>query len=118
MPTWNYVAVHLRGKLVPLPQEQIRASLEALSATFEARLAPKAVWTTDKMPPDTLDRLLRTVRPFRFDVEEVRGTWKLNQNKPDAARLSAADHVDAYGIGQDTALLAALMRGAGDTPEA
>jgi transcriptional regulator len=56
---------------------------------FEDRL-PKTPWTTDKMTPDTMDRMMRQILPFRFTVAEVHGTWKLNQNKPEAARLGAA----------------------------
>lgn len=54
--------------------------------------------------------MMRMIVPFRFDVKSVDGTWKLGQNKPDAARNSAADHVTADGIGQETAQLAALMQ--------
>ena len=45
-------------------------------------------------------------------VDEIAGTWKLNQNKPDAVREDAAKHVDGYGIGMEPRILAALMRGA------
>ncbi|PRY21238.1 PaiB family negative transcriptional regulator [Aliiruegeria haliotis] len=114
VPTWNYVAVHLRGTLIPLPQEDLRKSLDRLSLAFEARLEPKPAWTAAKMPADLLDRLMRSIRPFRFEIETVDGTWKLTQNKVPEARMAAADHVDAYGIGQETRLLAALMRGASE----
>ncbi len=110
VPTWNYIAVHLRGTLTQLPAEALRASIDTLAAQFEARLAPKPAWTNDKMPPEALAKMMRMIVPFRFDVETVDGTWKLGQNKPDAARGSAAKHVQAYGIGQETALLAALMK--------
>jgi len=110
VPTWNYVAVHLRGTLTQMPAETLRSSLDTLAAQFEERLAPKTPWTNDKMPPEALGKMMRMIVPFRFDVESVDGTWKLGQNKPDTARSSAAKHVQAYGIGQETALLAALMQ--------
>ncbi len=110
VPTWNYVAVHLRGTLTQLPADALRASIDTLAAQFEDRLSPKAPWINDKMPPEALAKMMRMIVPFRFDVESVDGTWKLGQNKPDAARLSAAKHVQGYGIGQETALLAALMK--------
>lgn len=110
VPTWNYIAVHLRGTLTQLPADALRTSLDTLAAQFEDRLAPKAPWSNDKMPQEALDKMMRMIVPFRFDVETVDGTWKLGQNKPEAARASAAKHVQAYGIGQETALLAALMK--------
>ena len=45
---------------------------------------------------------------------DVQGTWKLNQNKPGAARLAAADALAASPVGQEQAALARLMRGAGE----
>ena len=39
--------------------------------------------------------------PVNF-IEEAQSTWKLNQNKPTNARLSAADQVKQYNIGSDT----------------
>jgi transcriptional regulator len=112
VPTWNYVAIHLRGTLEPEEPAAMRAHLDSLSANFEGRL-PKTPWTADKMEPDTLDRMMRTIRPFRFRVAEVHGTWKLNQNKYDAMRLAAADAVAGSGIGQELDALAALMRSGG-----
>ncbi|QDC11457.1 FMN-binding negative transcriptional regulator [Oceanicola sp. D3] len=112
VPTWNYVAVQLDGQLERLPDAALRDVLDALSDHFEQRLLPKAPWTADKMPADVLARFMRMIQPFRFVVEKVESTWKLGQNKPAEARQAAARQVKGYGIGQDPALLAALMLGA------
>ncbi|WP_375175879.1 FMN-binding negative transcriptional regulator [Pseudooceanicola sp.] len=112
VPTWNYVAVHLTGTLCPLPQEALRGALERLSDTYEERLAPKPVWKLDKVPEEVVERLMRMIRPFELRVEEVDGTWKLAQNKPEAARMAAADGMAAAGLGAKTDALARLMRAA------
>lgn len=109
VPTWNYVAVHLRGSLRLAPQDDLRAHLARVSARFEAELAPKPPWTLDKMTEDALARLERGIVPARFAVESVDGTWKLNQNKPDAARLGAAENVIA-SLGAELSALSALMK--------
>ena len=110
VPTWNYVAVHLIGTLAPLPDAKLPDLLERLSVSFEERLTPKPVWYQSKVDPDALSRMMRMIRPFRFTITDVQGTWKLNQNKPDAVRLAAADHVAAYGIGSEPRILAAMMQ--------
>ncbi|KUF09409.1 FMN-binding negative transcriptional regulator [Pseudoponticoccus marisrubri] len=109
VPTWNYVAVHLTGMLIPLPVETLPDMLARQSAAFEARLAPKPAWTMDKMSTETRARFLRMILPFRMQVSEVQSTFKLNQNKPDAARHAAAGHV-AQGFGSELDALASLMR--------
>ncbi|MEO1551803.1 MAG: FMN-binding negative transcriptional regulator [Pseudomonadota bacterium] len=108
VPTWNYIAVHLRGTLRRLPQTDLEPHSRALSAQFEARLAPKPAWTQDKMQAETLAKMQRMIVPVAFDIREVTGTWKLNQNKPDAVRQAASAQV-ATGMGQELAQLAALM---------
>ncbi len=113
VPTWNYVAMHLTGTLEQRPQEEMRALLDAQSAHFEDRLQPKTPWTAAKMDADVLDRMMRQIVPCRMTVTGVDGTWKLSQNKPDAVRERAAAGVEAFGLGSDLAVLAALMRGAG-----
>jgi transcriptional regulator len=113
VPTWNYVAVHLRGRLEPLPQDTMRDMLDRQSAHFEDRLRPKTPWTTDKMTADVMERMMRQILPFRFEIARIDGTWKLNQNKDVAVRLRAADHIET-GHGMELAELARLMR---DVPE-
>lgn len=110
VPTWNYVAVHVTGILERRPDEELRALLDRQSAVFEARLAPKRPWMTSKMNDAALERMMRMIVPCRLSVEHVEGTWKLNQNKSDDARLRAADQVQVNGLGYETKILADMMR--------
>lgn len=109
VPTWNYVAVHLRGVLEPLPLARLDAVLDALSERFESELAPKPAWRAAKMDPGVRARMMRAVVPVRLVIETVKGTWKLGQNKPEEARLKAAGAIGG-GIGQELEALASLMR--------
>lgn len=110
VPTWNYVAVHLRGQLGLLPPEDLRGQLDRLAASFEERIAGKKPWVADKMNPEALERLMRMIVPVRLAIASVDGTWKLGQNKPEPARKGAAAGMEAAGIGAEIAGLAALMR--------
>ena len=109
VPTWNYVAVHLRGKLRLLPQEELHPILDRLSADFEGRLMPKKPWDSAKMDQEIYARMLRQIVPVRLEIERVDSTWKLSQNKTDEARMGAAAGMRETGIGMETAMLAILM---------
>lgn len=113
VPTWNYVAVHLRGMVEIRPDGELPAHLDGLSAEFERRLAPKPAWLTTKLPAETFARMMRQIVPVRLAVTEVHGTWKLAQNKPEAARLAAADAMRGSRVGGDPATIANLMRDGG-----
>jgi transcriptional regulator len=100
VPTWNYIAVHLRGELLPLPPEALEPHLNALSDSFEARLAPKPVWKTAKMSDGVMARMMRMILPFRLVITAVDGTWKLGQNKPPEARAGVISALAEHPLAQ------------------
>lgn len=108
VPTWNYVAAQLTGVLELLPDGKMREVLDEQSAFYENRLAAKTPWTTGKMTPEVLERMMRMIVPCRMVVEDIAATWKLGQNKDDAVRQKAAVQVPG-GIGSELEALAALM---------
>ena len=110
VPTWNYIAVQVTGQLELRPQEELRELLDRQSSFFENQLRPKTPWTTGKMTPEVLDKMMRQIVPCRLTIEGIDGTWKLNQNKPDDVRMRAADGVQSFGIGVETTRLADFMR--------
>ena len=108
VPTWNYIAVHLRGVLSALPENALRPHVDALSAAHENRLLPKKPWVSDKMSEGAMPRMMRMILPFRFHVTSIEGTWKLNQNKTPEIRARAAQ---ALSQGDASAReIAALIR--------
>ncbi|MEO3479764.1 FMN-binding negative transcriptional regulator [Phaeobacter sp. CAU 1743] len=109
VPTWNYVAVHLTGRLEQRPQDELLGLLDRQSAFYEARLLPKPPWHSDKMEPEALERMMRMIVPVRLSIETVEGTWKLNQNKPESARTAVADQITT-GFGAELDDLARMMR--------
>ena len=110
VPTWNYVAVHLTGTLERLPADDLPGVLDRLSEHFEAQLAPKPVWKMGKVSDDALSKMLRQIVPFRLNIESVDGTWKLGQNKPENARLGAAEALADSPVGTGQKALASLMK--------
>lgn len=109
VPTWNYVAVHLRGVLEPMDVEMMRGHVDALSAEHERRLLPKTPWVSDKMSDGVMPRMMRMILPFRLVIDTVEGTWKLNQNKTAEVQASAAVAL-ARQADPGAQAIAALMR--------
>ena len=73
-PGWNYVAVHLTGMMELRPHDELQGLLERQSAFYEQRLLPKPPWTTDKMTPEALDRMMRMIVPCRIQMDDIQGT--------------------------------------------
>ena len=109
VPTWNYVAVHLRGHLELRPASELHAHLSDLAAHHEAFLAPKPPWSLDRLSAERVEGLAKAILPVRLRISAVDGTWKLGQNKAAAARVLAADAMREAPWGQEVAQLAAWM---------
>ncbi len=109
VPTWNYIAVHIRGKLARLPSSQLPALLQRLSDNLEQQLAPKPVWKMEKMDAHILEKMKKAIVPIAMEISEINGTWKLSQNKPQEVRLAAAAQMKDQGIGLLPDQIAALM---------
>ena len=114
VPTWNYIAVHLRGALNLLPHDDLRGVLERLSDEFEGRLAPKPIWKMEKVSQVALNKMLPMLVPIRLDITSTDSTRKLGQNKPDTARIGAAEGLKTSNVGSELSALAQMMREALD----
>ena len=110
VPTWNYVAVHLRGRLSALPHDKLKDILNAQLEEYEQRLAPKPVWRMDKMTDDAQGRMMRMIAPIALDITSVDGTWKLSQNKTPESRDGAEQGLAQSDIGSGISQLRQLMR--------
>jgi len=106
VPTWNYLAVELEGIATRTDEAGLLAIIDALSAEHERRLAPKPVWTRDKMTPGLAEKMARAITGFTLEIDQWRGTAKLGQNKAPDVREAAAEGAAAAG----NASLATLMR--------
>lgn len=104
VPTWNYLAVELQGLIRRMEREELVSQVIAISMEQERRLRPKTPWSREKMAEGLFDRMLDGIVGFEMRVTEIRGTAKLGQNKPVAARTATARELEAIGR-DDMALL-------------
>ena len=90
VPTWLYQAVHLTGTVRTLSDDELADQIDTLSAKFEDWLLPKKPWTSSKMTVARLDTLKKAIVGLVMTVEEVEGSFKLNQHKSDADHAAIA----------------------------
>jgi transcriptional regulator len=97
VPTWNYVAVELAGRVRPLEADGLVRLLDDLSDEHERRLAPKPAWTRGRIGAGKFDALLKAIAGFEMAIAEWRGTAKIDQDKPAEVRERIAAALDARG---------------------
>jgi transcriptional regulator len=107
VPTWNYVAVEVRGRPQLLADRAQRLDLvDRLSAHHE-RALPQP-WHSDKLDPQQRDALLDAIVAFRIDIASIDAKAKLSQNRrPEEVRSAAAQLIatDSRSSERELALL-------------
>jgi transcriptional regulator len=111
VPTWLYQAVHLTGTVRRLSDDELADQIETLSAKFEDRLLPKKPWVSSKMTAGRLEAMKKAIVGLVMTVEEIEGSFKLNQHKSDADHTALA-HALAAQADANARAIAELMRAA------
>ena len=109
VPTWLYQVVHLTGTVRTLSDDELAEQIETLSAKFEDRLLPKKPWVSSKMTAGRLEALKKAIVGMVMTVDEIEGSFKLNQHKSDADYTALTEAL-AEQPEADSRVIAGLMR--------
>ena len=108
VPTWNYVVVHVHGRLAVVDEERfVRGVVGRL--TREHEMSEPHPWKMSDSAPDYIEGMLRGVVGIEIEITRFEGKAKLSQNRETRDRLNAADTLLAKG----NEGLGTAMRGAG-----
>lgn len=94
VPTWNYTAVSVSGKLTVIDDEaEILEFLDTLVAQNETNDCP---WSLDRQDERYM-KLLSGIVVFSVEMEKVEASFKLSQNKAEEDRNSVVSSLGASG---------------------
>lgn len=81
VPTWNYVSVQVRGTVRIMDDPVwLHSQLSALTAGHEKGRA--AEWSIDDALAKYIEIQKRAIVGIEMDIEDIRGKWKVSQNRP------------------------------------
>jgi len=108
VPTWNYVIVQVRGRAIVRPDaEWLRTQVGAMTDTHEAgRSHP---WAVGDAPESYIDMQLRAIVGLEIEIRDIRGKWKVSQNRPIPDREGVAAGLGSSAQ-EDERLMAGLVR--------
>lgn len=105
VPTWDYVALELEGRVRKMDDEGLEAFLHAAIAKHEGRLGGEP-WLAEESSEKTWSGLFRGITGFELEVQAWRPTLKLSQKKTPEERAAIAAGLEQAGH----AALAHLIR--------
>ena len=93
VPTWNYVAVHARGRLRMLDDiDERRHTVQALTERAESEF--EEPWILD-IDAGGREAMLEHIVAFEVEITELIGKTKLNQNRSAADRAGVVSQLEA-----------------------
>ena len=105
VPTWDYVAVHVHGRLEPMVDEgDMKAMLRTLGAA-------DATFDLDLLSGDYMAGMMRGIRAFRLRADRIEAQWKMSQNRSVADREGVIAALRAQGSDDVADLVAATLPG-------
>lgn len=81
VPTWNYLAVHVYGKIRIIEGEELMHHLKSLVDTYEAGRQNRV--HVETMTETYVESQVRALVGFEVKIEEVKASAKLSQNRDD-----------------------------------
>ena len=78
VPTWNYIAVHITGKIRLIDDDELYHSLIELVNKYEAGMAHPV--TVEGMS-DYVRQQMKGIVGFEIAMDIIEGKWKLSQNR-------------------------------------
>lgn len=92
--TWNYMSVHVKGKMHFLGEEALVEILQKTSLHFE-KYNHQSSTAYDNLPDDYRSHLLPAIVAFSVEVEEIDHVFKLSQNRDEQSYHKIIEKLEA-----------------------
>ena len=79
VPTWNYMMVHVYGKVRMVEGAELRSLLDSLVNKYESSTG----YNLENLPGDMVEKEMKGVAGFALDVTRLDAAYKLSQNRDD-----------------------------------
>ena len=80
VPTWNYIAVHIYGKLKVIEGEALMLHLKKLVDKYEGN-SERAI-KLENLSKKTLNQV-RGIVGFQIEIQDIQASYKLSQTRPE-----------------------------------
>ncbi|WP_413699533.1 FMN-binding negative transcriptional regulator [Psychromonas sp. KJ10-10] len=82
VPTWNYIAVHVRGEIKARFDEHFKLQM-LNNLTFQQEQYQDKPWSIYDAPSEYINRLLPAIVGIEIQIKSMTGQWKVSQNQPE-----------------------------------
>lgn len=105
--TWNYMSVHVAGKVNFMTDEELIDFMKKLTLKFEDANIQSLTFY-DNLPDSFLNKMMPAIIGFEIKADNIENVFKLSQNRDEKSYLNIISKLEEKG-GQ-SALIASEMR--------
>jgi transcriptional regulator len=102
VPTWNYIAVHVYGKINIIEGEELLSALKQLVNKYES--GSKQPVSVEKMTPEYVLRSIQGLVGFEIAITSIEAAYKLSQNRDKKNYVNIINELDKRGDHDSTSI--------------
>ena len=107
VPTWNYMMVHLYGKVRLVEGDELYSLMSRLVQKHEVQTS----YNLESLPEDFVKKEMKGIVGFAVDVTRVEASYKLSQNRNDADHENIIRELEERGDEQSAGVAKAMRKG-------
>jgi transcriptional regulator len=81
VPTWNYLAIHVYGRIQIIEGDLLKKHLSKLVDKYETGMVKPV--SVDKMSTGFLEKEIKGIVGFEIEISDIQAAFKLSQNRDD-----------------------------------
>lgn len=105
--TWNYMSVHVAGKVTFMTDEELIQFMRKMTLKFE-KGNTQSLTFYDNLPEQFLSKMMPAIAGFEIKVEKLENVFKLSQNRDEKSYINIISKLEEQG--GEAALIALEMR--------
>ena len=106
VPTWDYMIVHVYGKLNEIQGDALYSVLSRLVETHE----PSSSYRIEALPQDMVQKEIKGIVGFAFDVTRIDAGYKLSQKRSPQERETIVSELQKRGDHDSSEIAEAIRR--------
>ena len=93
--TWNYMDVHVKGKIKFTDEEGTKKIIENITDQYEKS---DSAASFNNLPKDYVERLSKAIAGFTIEIESIENTFKLSQNHDEETKKQISCKNEMKGL--------------------
>ena len=94
--TWNYMSVHISGKVRLMTAEELKAFMRKFTLKFE-KGNTESLTFYDNLPEEYLNKMMPAIAGFELKAEKMDNVFKLSQNRDEKSYLNIIAKLEEQG---------------------